>query len=106
VRDFLLFVSACPLAPASHSAAPVPEISRFFGIVIGMFYAEHGVPHFHAVYGSDTASIGIVGARILEGGLPPRAMRLVLEWERLHERELLENWERPGEANRSKPSPR
>jgi hypothetical protein len=78
----------------------VPEISRFFGIVIGMFYAEHGLPHFHAVYRSDTASIGIVRGRILEGGLPPRAMRLVLEWERLHERELLENWER---ARRGEP---
>jgi hypothetical protein len=78
----------------------VPEISRFFGIVIGMFYAEHGVPHFHAVYGSAKASIGIADARVLEGGLPPRALRLVLEWARLHERELLENW---GRARRGDP---
>jgi hypothetical protein len=75
-------------------ATAVPEISRFFGIVIGMFYSEHGVPHFHATYGSDKVSVEIVGARVLGGGLPPRALRLALEWARLHERELLENWER------------
>jgi len=78
----------------------VPEISRFFGIVVGMFYAEHGVPHFHAVYGGDTASIEIRSGTVLEGTLPPRALRLVLEWTQLHERELLENWQR---ARRGEP---
>lgn len=48
-----------------------------------MFYSEHGVPHFHAVYGGDKVSIAVVGANVLEGGLPPRALRLVLEWARL-----------------------
>jgi len=78
----------------------VPEISRFFGIVMGMFYSEHGLPHFHAVYGGDKASIAIPGAYVLEGSLPPRALRLALEWARLHEREWLENW---GRARRREP---
>jgi uncharacterized protein DUF4160 len=72
----------------------MPEISRFFGIVIGMFYAEHGVPHFHAVYGGAKVSIEIRRGAVLEGKLPPRALRLVLEWAQLHERELLHNWQR------------
>lgn len=88
------------LARASHPVGLVPEISRFFGIVIGMFYAEHGVPHFHAVYGGDKVSMAIVGASVLEGSLPPRALRLLLEWARLHEGELLENWDR---ARRGEP---
>jgi Domain of unknown function (DUF4160) len=69
----------------------MPEISRFLGIVIGMFYSEHGVPHFHAVYGEHEASIEIESETV-RGALPPRAMGLVLEWARLHKAELLENW--------------
>lgn len=68
----------------------MPEISRFLGIVIGMFYREHGQPHFHAVYG-DEASIEIDPV-VVHGTLPPTALRLVLEWARLHRAELLENW--------------
>jgi len=70
----------------------MPEISRFFGIVIGMFYSEHGVPHFHAVYGAREASIEIEGG-VVHGEFPARALRLVLEWAELHKTELLENWE-------------
>jgi hypothetical protein len=69
----------------------MPEISRFLGIVIGMFYNEHGVPHFHAVYGEHEASVEIE-SRTIHGALPPRALRLVLEWSELHNAELLENW--------------
>lgn len=71
----------------------MPEISRFLGVVIGMFYSEHGVPHFHAVYGEYEASIEIASERV-HGALPRRALALVLEWNRLHRQELLENWER------------
>ena len=71
----------------------MPEISRFFGIVIGMFYNEHGVPHFHAVYGENEATVEIESER-LHGELPRRAEGLVLEWARLHHAELLENWRR------------
>ena len=62
---------------------PVPEVSRFLGIVIGMFYREHGVPHFHAVYGEHTITVEIELA-IVRGTFPTRALRLVLEWASLH----------------------
>lgn len=71
----------------------MPEISRFLGIVIGMFYKEHGVPHFHAVYGDHEVSVEIETARI-HGQFPPRALKLVLEWATLHREELLANWQR------------
>ena len=70
----------------------MPEISRFLGIVIGMFYNEHGVAHFHAVYGEHEASIEIESGTV-HGELPQRALRLVLEWAELHRAELLENWQ-------------
>ena len=70
----------------------MPGFSRFLGIVIGMFYSEHGVPHFHAVYGEHEASIEVEGATV-HGALPPRALRLVLEWAEQHQTELLENWQ-------------
>jgi hypothetical protein len=69
----------------------VPEISRFFGIVIGMFYIEHGVPHFHASYAEYEVSVEIETGTI-RGDFPKRAARLVLEWRALHKQELLENW--------------
>ena len=70
----------------------MPELSRFLGIVIGMFYREHGVPHFHAVYGEHEISVEIETATI-HGHFPPRALKLVLEWSNLHKPELLENWQ-------------
>lgn len=69
----------------------MPEISRFLGIVIGMFYSEHGVPHYHAVYGQQEISVEIETGAI-HGEFPPRALRLVLEWATLHKQELLDNW--------------
>ena len=69
----------------------MPEIFRFLGIVIGMFYSEHGVPHFHAVYGEREISVEIESGNVL-GDFPPRALRLVLDWNALHKQELLENW--------------
>ena len=71
----------------------MPEISRFLGIVIGMFYNEHGVPHFHAVYGEHEATIEIESEHV-HGYLPQRVLGLALEWARLHRVELLENWRR------------
>ena len=58
-----------------------------------MFYNEHGVPHFHAVYGEFEATIEIESERV-HGSLPRRAQALVLEWTRLHRAELLEDWRR------------
>ena len=71
----------------------MPEISRFFGIVIAMFYNEHNPPHFHARYGKDQAAIEIKTLRILEGRLPSRAVGLVMEWASDHQEELLRDWE-------------
>ena len=70
----------------------MPELSRFLGIVIGMFYREHGVPHFHAVYGEYEISVEVETGRI-HGHFPARALKLVLEWMELHAPELLENWQ-------------
>lgn len=71
----------------------MPEISRFFGIVIIMFYNDHAPPHFHARYGRDGALISIRDLAVLRGSLPPRALGLVMEWATLHRHELLEDWE-------------
>lgn len=70
----------------------MPEISRFFGIVISMFYSDHAPPHFHARYGRRTAAIEIAGPALLEGALPPRVLGMVFEWAALHREELLEDW--------------
>jgi hypothetical protein len=71
----------------------MPEISRFFGIVIRMFYSDHAPPHFHAVYGGAEAQIGINPIRVLNGKLPRRALSMVLEWAALYQQELLRDWE-------------
>jgi hypothetical protein len=70
----------------------MPEISRFLGIVIGIFYSEHGVAHFHAVYGEYEISVEVESGKI-HGQFPARALRLVLEWANLHKEELIENWQ-------------
>jgi hypothetical protein len=70
----------------------MPEISRFLGIVIGIFYSEHGVAHFHAVYGEHEISVEVESGKI-HGQFPARALRLVLEWASLHKEELIENWQ-------------
>lgn len=69
----------------------MPEISRFLGIVITMFYNDHEPPHFHAVYGESAVTVSI-GYERVTGEFPARPLRLVLEWTRLHRDELLENW--------------
>ena len=70
----------------------MPEICRFYGIVIAMFYNEHNPPHFHARYGSHKAVIDIRSLSVLEGKLPARALGMVVEWASQHQAELLENW--------------
>lgn len=70
----------------------MPEISRFFGIVITMYYDEHNPPHFHARYGSDQAAIEISTLMVLEGKLPPRVLGLITEWASQHQEELMESW--------------
>jgi len=70
----------------------MPEISRFLGIVIAMYYRDHSPPHFHAVYGEFEATIDI-RTGVVSGWIPTRALAHVQEWRRLHESELLSAWE-------------
>ena len=72
----------------------MPEISRFFGIVIRMYFFDHDPPHFHAKYGDAEAQFRVRPFGVLNGVLPPRALALVAEWSALHEAEILENWRR------------
>jgi hypothetical protein len=71
----------------------MPEISRFYGIIISMFYEDHNPPHFHARYASEKITIKIEDLSLLSGHLPPRALGLVIEWASLHREELLRNWD-------------
>ena len=77
----------------------MPEISRFYGIIIAMFWDDHNPPHFHVRYGKHKVAIEIGSLRILDGALPPRAIGLV-EWASQHYDELMKNWE---EARNSRP---
>jgi len=70
----------------------MPEISRFFGIIIAMFYDDHAPPHFHVRYGEQKAIIAIDTLTILRGQLAPRVRGLVMEWAALRKEELLEDW--------------
>jgi len=64
----------------------MPEISRFFGIVIRMYFDDHNPPHLHADYAGNEAQIGIDPIAILDGTLPNRAAPMVFEWAALHQR--------------------
>ncbi len=70
----------------------MPELCRFFGIIITMFYNDHAPPHFHVRYNEHKAIIAIDTLTLLEGHLPPRALGLVAEWGALHRDELKEDW--------------
>jgi hypothetical protein len=72
----------------------MPVISVFFGIVIRMFYREHGVGHFHAEYHGELATFTFDG-RLLAGRIRSRtAQRLIEEWAALHRDDLIANWRR------------
>jgi hypothetical protein len=72
----------------------MPEISRFFGIIIKIFYDDHNPPHFHAEYGDSAALIDMRDLSIFAGKLPHRALGLVMEWALLHREELFADWQR------------
>lgn len=74
----------------------MPEISRFYGIVIKMYFDDHRPPHFHAEYGEHEAVVGIETLAVIAGKLPPRAMGLVSEWASLHQDELSAAWQKAG----------
>jgi hypothetical protein len=77
----------------------MPELSRFYGIIVRMYYADHSPPHFHAVYGDDEVVIDIRQLAVLRGALSPRALGLVMEWAAIHQRELLAAWAQAVTAN-------
>jgi hypothetical protein len=73
----------------------MPVIARFYGILIKMYFSqsEHGVPHFHAVYGEFNGVFNIDSLEMMEGDLPLRAQRLVKDWASLYQPELLHMWQ-------------
>ena len=77
----------------------MPEISRFYGIVLAMFWRDHLPPHFHAYYAGQEAEIGLDGT-LLAGSLPRRALQMVEDWRTRHLDELATNWEH---ASRKEP---
>jgi Domain of unknown function (DUF4160) len=83
----------------------MPTISTFFGLVIQMFWREHGPPHFHAIYGEHEAVIDIRELRVVRGLLPRRALALVLEWAVDHRDELLDDWNLCSQLRPPKPIP-
>lgn len=70
----------------------MPELSRFYGVQIKMYFDDHHPPHFHAKYAGDQAVIGIETLAVIAGDLPSRALGLVIEWASLHRTELREAW--------------
>lgn len=70
----------------------MPEIARFYGIIIKLFFGVHPPPHFHAVYGEYNALFNIETLEMIEGDLPPRAMKMVIEWAGQQQNELLLMW--------------
>lgn len=71
----------------------MPEISRFYGITIHIYYDDHNPPHFHAYYGKHEAIFSIQTLELIEGNLPKRAVILVLEWAMMNRNELLVDWD-------------
>ena len=69
----------------------MPIISRFFGIMIFMFWKEHNPPHFHAKYGDDEITVEIESGKV-NGSMSKRALNLVQEWRKLHKKELARDW--------------
>jgi Domain of unknown function (DUF4160) len=83
----------------------MPTISRFFGIVIAMYFDDHDPPHFHARHPDGAAKIRIDTLEPIDSTLGRRHTRLVLAWAELHQHELMENWRRAraGETLREVP---
>jgi len=71
----------------------MPEICRFLGIVISMYFDEHNPPHFHVRYNEYRAVISIRNLNVLDGHLPAKVRGLVEEWAEQHQDELLMMWE-------------
>jgi hypothetical protein len=75
----------------------MPEISRFFGIVVYMYFDDHAPPHFHAKYNDENVVIGIDSLDVLEGKMRSRGLKLIREWAKLHQEELRDAWKEASE---------
>ena len=71
----------------------MPVIARFYGILIKMYFREHGVAHFHAIYGEFNGVFEVSSLNMIEGDLPTRAQRLVRDWAEQYKDELQRMWE-------------
>jgi hypothetical protein len=73
----------------------MPVIARFYGILIKMYFSqsEHGIPHFHAVYGEFNGVFNIETLEMIEGDLPSRARSLVKDWSTQYQTDLLQMWQ-------------
>ena len=71
----------------------MPEISRFYGIVIKLFFGDHSPPHFHAIYGEFNGIVDIQSLEFVEGDIPERAKKLIIEWAQTYQKELLNMWQ-------------
>lgn len=71
----------------------MPEIAKFYGIIIKLFFGDHPPPHFHAVYGEHIGLFSIDTIEMIEGDLPNRARNLVVEWAEINRQELKRMWE-------------
>lgn len=71
----------------------MPEIARFYGIIIKLFFGDHPPPHFHAVYGEFVGLFDIRTLEMFEGDLPARAKKLVTEWAEINQSELIKMWD-------------
>ncbi len=71
----------------------MPEIARFYGIIIKLFFGDHLPSHFHAVYGEYIGVFNIETLEMMEGDLPNRAKKLVLEWAKINQNELVKIWD-------------
>ena len=71
----------------------MPVITRFYGILIKMYFKEHGIPHFHAIYGEYNGVFDIKTLELMEGDLPRRALRIVKDWATQYQSELLSMWD-------------
>lgn len=71
----------------------MPVIARFYGILIKMYFREHGIPHFHAIYGEYFGVFDVATLEMIEGDLPARARKLIQEWAEPFKAELLRMWE-------------
>ncbi|MFQ5771203.1 MAG: DUF4160 domain-containing protein [bacterium] len=72
----------------------MPEISRFYGIIIKMYFNDHVPPHFHAEYGEHEVLVNLSTLAVFAGKFPPRALGLVMEWASQHQDELKSFWEK------------